>query len=126
MIFTSKKSVQVIASDLSSLQTQHSTMLSKLEDYKRKDLELGHRLLKVWIQVLYQLYCFAGIFLLFVISFCREMWLLKKLIQKSTIIRIPLIFPSSLNILSSIESGMSFLQNNPRKSNFALVKERKS
>ena len=117
MIFASKKSVQVIASDLSSLQTQHSTMLSKLEDYKRKDLELGHRLLKVWIQVLYQLYCFAGICLLFFISFCREMWLLKKLIQKSAIIRIPLIFPSSFKILSSSESGMTFLQN-IRKSNF--------
>ncbi|KAK3798088.1 hypothetical protein RRG08_034644 [Elysia crispata] len=39
--------LDVIAGDLSNLQTQHSTMLSKLEDYKRKDLELGHRLLKV-------------------------------------------------------------------------------
>ncbi|RUS82171.1 hypothetical protein EGW08_010053 [Elysia chlorotica] len=39
--------LDVIAVDLSNLQTQHSTMLSKLEDYKRKDLELGHRLLKV-------------------------------------------------------------------------------
>lgn len=39
--------MDVIAGDLGTLQTQHSTMLSKLEDYKRKDLELGHRLLKV-------------------------------------------------------------------------------
>ncbi|CAL1539358.1 unnamed protein product [Lymnaea stagnalis] len=42
--------LDVIASDLSDLQTQHSTMLSKLEDYKRKDLELGHRLLKVVVK----------------------------------------------------------------------------
>ncbi|KAK6976785.1 nucleoporin p54 [Biomphalaria glabrata] len=42
--------LDVIASDLSDLQTQHSTMLSKLEDHKRKDLELGHRLLKVIVK----------------------------------------------------------------------------
>ncbi|KAH9496040.1 Nuclear pore complex protein Nup54 [Bulinus truncatus] len=42
--------LDVIASDLSDLQTQHSTMLSKLEDYKRKELELGHRLLKVIVK----------------------------------------------------------------------------
>ncbi|XP_059154132.1 nucleoporin p54-like [Physella acuta] len=42
--------LDVIASDLADLQTQHSTMLSKMEDYKRKDLELGHRLLKVIVK----------------------------------------------------------------------------
>ncbi|XP_005112153.1 nucleoporin p54 isoform X2 [Aplysia californica] len=42
--------LDVIAGDLTDLQTQHSTMLSKLEDCKRKDLELGHRLLKVIVK----------------------------------------------------------------------------
>lgn len=42
--------MDVIACDLTALQTQHSTMLSKLEDYKRKYLELGHRLLKVIVK----------------------------------------------------------------------------
>jgi len=42
--------MDVIAGDLTALQTQHSTMLSKLEDYKRKYLELGHRLLKVIVK----------------------------------------------------------------------------
>ncbi|BFZ15315.1 hypothetical protein BsWGS_18354 [Bradybaena similaris] len=42
--------LDVISGDIVNLQTQHSTMLAKLEDYKRKDLELGHRLLKVIVK----------------------------------------------------------------------------
>ncbi|CAG5135324.1 unnamed protein product [Candidula unifasciata] len=42
--------LDVISGDITQLQTQHSTMLAKLEDYKRKDLELGHRLLKVIVK----------------------------------------------------------------------------
>lgn len=38
---------QVMAGDLGELQTQHSQTLAKLDDYKRKHLELSHRLLKV-------------------------------------------------------------------------------
>jgi len=42
--------LDVIAGDLTSLQSQHSTMLSKLDDYKRKELDLGRRLLKVIVK----------------------------------------------------------------------------
>lgn len=46
-LLTAEFCVQVIAGDLSQLQTQHSQTLAKLDDYKRKHLELSHRLLKV-------------------------------------------------------------------------------
>ena len=36
-----------MAEDLTELQTKHSNMLAKLEEYKRKHLELGHSLLQV-------------------------------------------------------------------------------
>ncbi|KAK7097934.1 nucleoporin p54-like [Littorina saxatilis] len=42
--------LDVIAGDLGQLQTQHSQTLAKLDDYKRKHLELGHRLLKVVVK----------------------------------------------------------------------------
>ncbi|XP_025084841.1 nucleoporin p54-like isoform X2 [Pomacea canaliculata] len=42
--------LDVMAGDLSELQTQHSQTLAKLDDYKRKHLELGHRLLKVIVK----------------------------------------------------------------------------
>ncbi|KAK3576887.1 hypothetical protein CHS0354_012945 [Potamilus streckersoni] len=42
--------LDLIAEDLSDSQTKHSNMLAKLEDYKRKQLELGHRLLKVIVR----------------------------------------------------------------------------
>ena len=46
-LLTVELCVQVIAGDLGQLQTQHSQTLAKLDDYKRKHLELSHRLLKV-------------------------------------------------------------------------------
>nr|KAG5707790.1 hypothetical protein BaRGS_015950 [Batillaria attramentaria] len=42
--------LDVIAGDLGKLQTQHSQTLAKLDDYKRKHLELSHRLLKVIVK----------------------------------------------------------------------------
>ncbi|KAL8558456.1 hypothetical protein ACOMHN_052273 [Nucella lapillus] len=42
--------LDVVAGDLSQLQTQHSQTLAKLDDYKRKHLELSHRLLKVVVK----------------------------------------------------------------------------
>lgn len=42
--------LDVIAADLSKLRTQHSQTLAKLDDYKRKHLELSHRLLKVIVK----------------------------------------------------------------------------
>ena len=38
---------QVITQDVAGLQRDHSNMLSKIEQYKRKQLELSHRVLQV-------------------------------------------------------------------------------
>lgn len=51
-----------MAGDLSELQTQHSQTLAKLDDYKRKHLELGHRLLKVRPWHLFCIRFFFGFF----------------------------------------------------------------
>ena len=39
--------LQLVAEDLSAFQTKQSNMLAKLDEYKRKHLELSHRLLQV-------------------------------------------------------------------------------
>ncbi|XP_013783741.1 nuclear pore complex protein Nup54-like [Limulus polyphemus] len=39
--------LDIIAEDISKLQQRHSTTLAKIADHKRKQLELGHRILKV-------------------------------------------------------------------------------
>ncbi|ESO89471.1 hypothetical protein LOTGIDRAFT_192964 [Lottia gigantea] len=42
--------IDEMGEDLSELQNKHSNMLAKLEEYKRKHLELGHRLLQVIVK----------------------------------------------------------------------------
>ena len=38
---------QMITSDIASLQRNHSNMLAKIDEYKRRQLELSHRVLQV-------------------------------------------------------------------------------
>ena len=37
----------MITSDIASLQRNHSNMLAKIDEYKRRQLELSHRVLQV-------------------------------------------------------------------------------
>ena len=41
---------QIITADIADLQRKHSNMMSRTEQYKRKHLELGHRVLQVMVK----------------------------------------------------------------------------